>query len=140
MNPIGKVVGALKHFPWQRFAVSIIGGITIWLFLMTHRQWVWSFFESMMLMPKPSAELTSVAIAAMNSDTQVTMLCVTLIGAVVIFFITGNAALLANMFKFSSAAQAINTITSAAESRTETSDETIREFNTPELQERYGDQ
>jgi hypothetical protein len=114
----------------------------VWVFLHTHRQWVWSYFESMMLMPKPSPELAAVAGQSIAAITTIAIYGISAITAVVMFFITGNVAALTQMFKFSTAAQVAGSVTSAVESRTEdqTVDETLREFSTPELTERYGDQ
>lgn len=129
------------HFPWQRLTVCLMGCGMVWFFLQTHRSWVWAYFESLMLIDKPSAELAQVATQSINAITTIAISGISAISAIVLFFVTGNVAALAQMFKFSNAAQVVGEVRnqSTSELKEEKIDETYREFSTPELEARYAD-
>lgn len=110
----------------------------VYFFLQTHRNWAWAYFESLMLMPKPSAEIATVAGQSIAAITTIAITGITAVSAIVLFFITGNVAALGQMFKFSSIGQAIGQITGSAESHTE--DVTERMFNCDQLDPKDVDQ
>lgn len=126
-----RLTSAVRHFPWQRLVVCLIGCYGVWFFLQTHRNWVWAYFDSMMLMGKASPELASVASQGISAITTVTIAAMTAISAVVLFFITGDTAALSAMFKFSGATQAIGSVTSEVASQFTESTERI--FNCEKL-------
>lgn len=114
----------------------MLGCWMVYFFLQTHRNWVWAYFESLMLLPKPAAELATVAGQSIAAVTTIAITGITAVSAIVLFFITGNVAALGQMFKFSSIGQAIGQVTASAESSVETE----RMFNCDQLDPKDVDQ
>ena len=123
-----KVVAIQHHrmgdrMPWQRMTLTAIGIVIIVV------KWQWSVWHLYSL-PEPSySSFTTITI---NSDY--------VIGALVIFFVTGKLLYdWKNATTTQLAASTQDVMQRIEEHRKEEIDETLREFSGPELQERYGD-
>jgi hypothetical protein len=121
------------HFPWQRLVMTILFDVTMYL---TCRQYVdWLYYFATL---DPTRTSAATAITALSAGMGVLFVC---FAAVQIWFITGSTKTVEAMFKFNAAtAAATNMISQAVqENRHEEIDQTLREFCSPELTERYGD-
>jgi len=123
-----KVVAVAHHrmgdrMPWQRMTLTFIGIVII------VGIWQWAVWH-----------LYSLPVGAYSSFTTITVNCDYTISALVIFFVTGKLVYdWKNATTTQLAAVTQDTVQHVSENRTETIDETMREFSTPDLRERYGD-
>lgn len=123
-----KVIAVQHHrmgdrVPWQRLALTFCG------ILMIVGVWQWSVWH-----------LYSLPVDAYPSFTTITVNCLYTISALIIFFVTGKLFYdWKNATTTQLAASTQNVMERVEEHRKEEIDQTLREFNTPELQERYND-
>lgn len=102
-SPVQSGIGKVT----KRLVISVLGAALIYWSLKVHRDWVWAYFESLILTANPSAELSNVATASISAITTAFITSSTAIGFIVAFFITGNVAAITSMFKWSNTAQAV---------------------------------
>ncbi len=128
----------------KRLVMCLIGCTLIWWFMHVHRDWVWAYFATLQGYKTIPPELAAVAAAGITSITTIAITGITGVVAVVLFLVTGNVAVL-RAFQFASIGQASASVTSDTASQfsheviDQTTENIIREFGTPELQERYKD-
>lgn len=123
----------------KRLAVSVLGGFAVYWQLKVHRDWVWSYFESLLLTESPSPELANVATVSINAITTAFIAGSTTTAAIVIFFVTGNVAAITSMFKWTNAAQAAGSVVSEALNERMTSKSEVDEKIVQEFDEKYRD-
>ena len=79
----------------KRLVACALGVATIFWVMWTHRGWEWAYFASIMQMSGATAkDISEVAIQSGKNITTVTVAAMVFIGAVVVFFITGNVSVL----------------------------------------------
>jgi len=98
----------------KRLVATVLGVAIIWFFLQQHRAWVWVYFQSMMGYKDPTAELATIAQASISAITTIALTSITTVGAIVVWFVTGNVLAIQSMFKF------VNTTEALAEIKTAT--------------------
>lgn len=112
------IVEAAGKKVWKRFTLTVAGALLLWLFLHEHRNWVWAYFESVMTLNSPEPEQVAaaqaIASASISALTTAFIATATTLGAMILFFITGDTAAITSMFKFTSAASASGTLTAAS--------------------------
>lgn len=107
----------------------ISDAVLLWIFS-TYKDWLYYLAT----LESPNA---GTAITAMSAAAGILFVCV---AAIQIWFITGSTKSLETMFKFSATAQSVSEMVAQNINEHRTEDDTMREFSTPELAERYGDQ
>jgi hypothetical protein len=121
----------------KRFVVSVLSAGLIYWSLKVHRNWVWAYFESIMLYQGDSAALSNVATASISALTTAFIAGSSSIAFIVAFFITGNVAALRGMFQWGNVAQTIGSVSASSENVAQTIDEKVDEKIVRDYQQRY---
>lgn len=107
----------MKRKTWKRFTLTVMGAVLVWVFLHEHRNWIWAYFESVMLLDSPDAgqiaAAQAIASAGISALTTAFVASSAVIAALVLFFVTGDTAALTAMFKFTGTATAAGTVASS---------------------------
>lgn len=111
-----------NDLPWQKLGLSLLG-ISIVVGI-----WQWATWH-----------LYSLPDGAITAFTSITNNCFYAISMLVFFFVTGKVLVDWKNMSTTAVSQVAQTIKEDINEK-QTVDETMREFATPELQERYGDQ
>jgi len=122
----------------KRFVVSVLSSGLIYWSLKVHRDWVWSYFESIMRVDcKAMPDVANVATVSINALTTAFIAGSSSIAFIVAFFITGNVAALRGMFQWGSVAQTVGQVTSEAVNVRETSRGEVDEKIVQEFAKKY---
>lgn len=121
----------------KRFIVSLLSAGLIYWSLKVHRNWVWAYFESIMLYQGENDALANVATASISALTTAFIAGSSSIAFIVAFFITGNVAALRGMFQWGNVAQAIGTVSASSENVSQTTTEKVDEKIVQEFAQKY---